>query len=308
MRKCFLFFFLLGFGYQYADAQVRPDSVQVLPAADTTIRADSSAPGLPVSPADSLKRDSLLKLGPVYQAKADSGQKAGTAAVVQEEKKEGIKNGFRGKENFFFVLLGLLMVLGLLKQFFPKYFNDLLRVFLRRTLKQRQIYEQMIQTPLPSLLLNVFFVVTGSMYISYLLNYFSLPINDNFWIQTMIVTAGLSAIYLVKYIGLKFTGWLFNIKATADDYSFIVFMINKVMGILLLPLIIMMLLGNKEVAGFSLFFSWAALGVLVLYRLFLSFRLVHNSVKVSSFHFILYFLGFEIIPLLLIYRLLLLFF
>jgi hypothetical protein len=63
---------------------------------------------------------------------------------------------FHGKELMFYLITALLMVFALLKLGFAKYFNDLFRVFFRTTLKQRQIKEQLIQTPLPSLISMLF--------------------------------------------------------------------------------------------------------------------------------------------------------
>ena len=57
------------------------------------------------------------------------------------------------------------MIFALLKMGFAKYFNDLFRVFFRTTLKQRQIKEQLMQTPLPSLIFNGFFVASAGLYV-----------------------------------------------------------------------------------------------------------------------------------------------
>ncbi|MGZ8559784.1 MAG: hypothetical protein ACXWWC_15685, partial [Chitinophagaceae bacterium] len=57
------------------------------------------------------------------------------------------KKEFQGKELLFYILTALVITFALLKLAFAKYFNDLLRVFFRTTLKQRQIKEQLIQTP-----------------------------------------------------------------------------------------------------------------------------------------------------------------
>ena len=54
--------------------------------------------------------------------------------VIRSEKKL-----FKGKETLFYAIIVLLTVFGLLKLVFAKYFSDLLRVFFRTTLKQRQI-------------------------------------------------------------------------------------------------------------------------------------------------------------------------
>lgn len=214
---------------------------------------------------------------------------------------------YRGKELMFYVLIGLLLLFSLLRQAFPKYFNDLFRLFFRTTLKQRQVREQLIQTPLPSLLLNGFFVVSAGMYLSHVLRYFELDPVGNYWLLSFYCALGLSAGYFVKYLSIRICGWLFSMKEAADSYVFIVFVINKMMGIALLPFLI--LLGFTE-AGFysvAMTLSWIAVFCLFVYRFILAYAAIRNQVKVNPFHFFLYLLAFEIAPLLLVYKGLLLF-
>ena len=221
---------------------------------------------------------------------------------------ESAKKNFQGKELQFYLLVILLLIYGMLKRAFPKYFNDLFRLFFRTTIKQLQVREQLMQTPLPSLLLNIFFVITGSLYISFiLLNVKWNPIN-NFWLMTLYCIGGLSIIYSIKFFSLKVSGWLFNMQSAADAYIFIVFIINKMIGLVLLPFLIMLAFTQRKVYSVSLMLSLIVVVVLFAYRFILTYSAVRNQVKVNPFHFFLYFCAFEIAPLLLIYKALLLFF
>ena len=215
---------------------------------------------------------------------------------------------FQGKEILFYGLLGLLMGFAFLRQAFPKYFTDLFRLFFRTTLKQKQVREQLMQTPLPSLLLNVFFVVSGGLYIDILLHYFgNAPVN-NFWLLFLYCALGLSIIYAVKFLGLKICGWLFNIKEAADTYIFVVFIINKVIGIFLLPFLVLLSFMQGNTFTIAMVLSWCGIGVLLIYRFLMTYSSVRNQVRFNPFHFFLYLSAFEIAPLLLIYKALLFFF
>ena len=118
----------------------------------------------------------------------------------------------------------------------------------------------------------------------------------------------LTIIYLVKFLWLKTAGWLFNLKETADNYIFIVFIINKIIGIFLLPILVLMAFSTPEILDVVMVISWIGLGGLLIYRFILTFAAVHNQINVNLFHFFLYLCAFEIAPLLLIYKALLLFF
>ena len=222
--------------------------------------------------------------------------------------KEGDKKVFQGKEYLFYYLIFLLILFGLLRRAFAKYFYDLFRVFFKTTLKQRQTQEQLLQSSLASVFMNSFFVLSAGLYVNFLLQYFHLVISDNFWLQYVYCIGALAAIYLVKFIGLKITGWLFNVSNTTDSYIFIVFIINKMLGIFLLPFLLLLAFANDPLYSYSMFISWIGLGLLLIYRFILSYNAVRKDVKLNSFHFILYILGFEVIPLLLIYKLLLIIF
>jgi len=213
---------------------------------------------------------------------------------------------FQSKDLQFYTLIALLLIYALLRNTFPKFFNDLFRLFFRTTLKQLQIREQLMQTPLPSLLLNVFFVISGGLYISFLLQHIKL--NDNFWLMSAYCVVGLSIIYFIKFLSLKLLGWLFNMQEVANSYIFVVFIINKMVGILLLPFLVLLAFTQGNIYSVSLTLSWIIIAGLLSYRFVLTYAAIHNQVKVNPFHFFLYLCAFEIAPLFLIYRGLLLFF
>ncbi len=219
----------------------------------------------------------------------------------------GLKQ-FEGKEMLFYVLIGYLLMFALLRQAFSKYFTDLFRLFFRTTLKQRQIRDQLIQTPLPSLLFNTFFVLSAGMYINILLFYYNVAPIENFWLLFLYCCMGLSIIYFVKFIGLKLSGWLFSIPEAAEAYIFVVFIINKVIGIFLLPFLILLSFMQEDGFRVALVLSWCGIGLLLIYRFLLTYVSVRNLVRFNIFHFLIYLLAFEIAPLLLVYKALLFFF
>lgn len=254
--------------------------------------------------------DSLWKTGKdsafFQNAKADSPVLK--INNVTERLQGTLKGPVEGKEVLFYSLILLLLFFALLRNLFPKYFGDLFRLFFRTTLKQRQIKEQMMQTTLPSLIFNLFFVITAALYTDLLLQHFNLSPEKSFWLLFFYCLAGLLSIYLLKYLGLKISGWLFNMEDAANSYIFIVFIVNKMAGIYLLPFIVLLSFMEGDLYQIFLILSWVGIGMLFIYRFILTFSAVHNQIKVNLFHFFLYLCAFEIAPLLLIYKLLLYFF
>jgi hypothetical protein len=275
--------------------KINKDSVVVLLGKD----AISEMPWqflIPVIDSATSFADQLLKDHPYFNFKSKP-------VIVHPEFKV-----FKGKETLFYVLIVFLLTFSLLRQTFPKYFNDLFRLLFRTTLKQKQLREQLMQTPLPSFLLNVFFVFSAGLYSDLLLNYFGLAPIHNFWLLFLYCSGALSVIYTVKFVGLNITGWLFNIKAAADVYAFIVFMINKVIGIFLLPFLVLLSFIQGDAYNIAMALSWFGIAIFFVYRYFLTYTSVRNQVRFNPFHFFLYLCAFEIAPLLLIYKALLFFF
>src|SRR5699024_9667643 len=130
------------------------------------------------------------------------------------------------KDGLFYLMTGLVLTFAIIKLFFSKYLDNLFAVLFRISMKQKQMREQLIQSPLPSLLLNLFFTISGGLYISFLLRYYQLSIPAEPW---QIMTGSillLAGVYLLKFLLLKLMGWIFNISEATDTYIFIVFLVN----------------------------------------------------------------------------------
>ncbi len=208
-------------------------------------------------------------------------------------------------EGLFYLLVGIVFYFALIKAFFPKYLDNLASLFLRASMRQQQLREQLLQAPLPSLLLNILFVITGGIYVCFLTRYYRLAPEINFWLLSIDCCILVGVLYAVKFLILKMTGWVFNIPKATDTYIFIVFMVNKIIGILLLPFLIVLLFSSSPVLEITVVISLSVIAFLFLYRFIASYPSVRNEIKISIFYFFLYLCAFEIAPLLLIYKVLL---
>lgn len=211
---------------------------------------------------------------------------------------------WQGKEAIFYSIIVLLLFFALIKNSFIRYLYDLFRTYFQTTIKQKQIKEQLLQNPLPSLLLNLFFAFSGGMFVALLLQDFKLASQFNFWWLYLYCVLGLITIYALKFIFLKLLGWAFQLSEATDSYIFIVFATNKIIGISLLPFLVLLALTYGTVNHAAMTFSIIIVLGLLVYRFFLSYLSVSRIIRLSVFHFFLYLFAFELIPLLLINKLL----
>lgn len=208
----------------------------------------------------------------------------------------------------FYYLLSLLMIFALILASQRKYFSDLFRVFFRTSLRVNQIREQLLQSGLPSLLFNLFFFISGGSFLFLLLRYANHPAVAHPYqllAGSILFTA---ALYACKFIILHFSGWIFGMSKITDTYVFIVFMINKVVGVLLIPFLMMIAFSPRPIAAVMVTVALCFVAALFLYRFLRAFGTVNREINLSRFHFLLYLLAFEVAPLFVIYRLFTLYF
>jgi hypothetical protein len=205
----------------------------------------------------------------------------------------------------FYVMVGILFVFALIRLWFTKYLGNLFTLFFRVSMRQHQIREQVLQAPLPSLLLNGLFVVSGGLFASFLLRNYGFGLRTDFWLLFLNCAGLLATIYLVKFLLLKLAGWIFGIQQATDTYIFIVFLTNKMLGIFLLPFLVMLSFSGTLAREVQITAALAMILMFYIYRFIVSFGPVRKEIKVSGFHFFLYLCAFEILPLFLIYKVLL---
>jgi hypothetical protein len=209
------------------------------------------------------------------------------------------------KDGLFYLIAGFVLVFALLRLIFDKYLENVFAVLFTISLKQKQMREQLIQSPLPSMLLNIFFAISGGIFASFVLQHYGVKFAYEPWQVILGCILALASVYAVKYLLLKLMGWIFNITEATDTYIFIVFLINKLLGILLIPVVVVMAFSGEPFAGISVIIALIMIAVFFLYRYIAAYEPVRREIKVSQVHFMIYLLAFELSPLLLIYKVLL---
>lgn len=282
--------------------------IMLLPAslcaqqADTTIGPQDSLITLPITDsAAKLIQADTVKVRAVNQPAFMLKNKLLNSGAVPVSLEVQRKN-HESKELFFYMVAGLVLLLAMLKYFYSRYFNNLFRVFFNTSLRQNQITDQLLQAKLPSFLFNIFFVISGGFYVYALLSHFKLAGTGNEWIFIFSSIALMSLIYFIKFCTLTFTGWVTGLRESVNVYIFVIFLINKIIGIFLVPFIIFLSFSNVQLGKIAALGSLIIIGVFLLLRFFRSYGLVQNQLKISKFHFLLYITGLEILPLLLIYK------
>ncbi len=203
------------------------------------------------------------------------------------------------KDFIFYLLVGLMFFVAFIRFIFPKYFQNTFRLFFQTTFRQKQTREQLLQENFGSLLLNLLFIVSTSIYLAIVLNFYNYWQFSFSWL-VIYSALGLFTIYFGKFLFLTFIGWVFNVKDAAETYIFIVFLINKIIGVMLIPFILIMAFSDKPTTEAVITASLILIGFMFLYRYLIGMKSFRRDVKISPLHFFIYLCGVEIAPLLLI--------
>lgn len=97
-------------------------------------------------------------------------------------------------------------------------------------------------------------------------------------------------------------GWISDIRPVTDNYIFIIFLINKITGILLVPFIVVLAFSMPQWINAVATVSLLVLGLFFLSRYVKSYGVIERKIPINPFHFIIYIIGAEVLPLVVIYK------
>ena len=283
-------------------AQQKPDSTSIIDTTSMIPSADSTI-------TDSIQRaaDSLLILQKKKSIRdTASYKKLMTHPYLPMQTKPSFRiNELRIAPNFdgrFYLIIGMLFYLAFIKVTFPKYFSNVFQLIFQSPIRQKQTREQLQQNNLASLFSNILFILNASIFVS-------LSAIKNGWVDLTLYSCiaysvvGFTTLYLFKFLFLWLSGWLFSQREAIGNYSFIVFLTNKVMGVFLIPAILLLAFSPLTVQDFAYNSALIIISFLFVYRYLISFSIVRASLKVSAFHFFLYLCTCEVLPMLVLYKL-----
>jgi len=238
-------------------------------------------------------QDSFFKVHPLFATK-------GTVSFTSKE------HLFLDKTFEFYFILVLIAIIGLIRYFEPQYLSDLFRSLISPPHSGLTNKEKTQSASFLSFCLNIFFTISVAVYVFYLLdfiapNYVS-DSHKTFLIPILAFT--FMMIYLGKYLVIKFSGWAFRIEDITERYLYNVFVLNKVLGIILLPFVVVIAFGNVVFEQTAQYISIALIWLMFLYRYVRSWQVFGTFFRYSKFHFFTYLCASELLPLAVLMKLL----
>jgi O-antigen/teichoic acid export membrane protein len=131
---------------------------------------------------------------------------------------------------------------------------------------------------------------------------FSLGTEVNFS-SFLIVALAVFALYAVKIILLKILGFILDKQQAMNEYIFTVFLVNQVIAIGLIPVNIFMAYGSPSLAIMSIYTGIILLVIAFIVKVGKGTLGALAGGEITLFYLLLYLCTFEILPLLLGYKL-----
>ena len=318
MQKCLIVLFSI-FCFLSVHAQ-KTDSLSVKNKVDSTIKKKKPIKTITVAAVatDTTKkkidsssiRPSIVRstvAGHPYNAKEVFKKLFNLPHVSSDVKPVYMVNQVHVTENddiLFYALIGVFLFLGVLKTIYPTYFRSLYRSFFRPANNKLQSKENVSQNNVSSLLFNLFFVISAGLCISLWAKYTGVLTKIPFWLLWCYASLILVIAYLIKYLVILLSGWVFDMQQEATSYNHIVFLVNKVIGLAILPLILLLAFPTNTIITTAATITLSVIGLLLIYRYVISFSIIRSSLKVSPLHFFIYLCAIEVVPILIIYKIL----
>lgn len=213
--------------------------------------------------------------------------------------KNGLYSPARIRPNLewiFYSFLFLFLLTAMLAKYSSGLMMKLWKIYLNDGFIYRQSKEQMSQQPLVSSTLNFLFILSSGLFI-----FFGLGWNHDFsgevrWMILVVSFIIIALIYLFKHIFFKILGWAFGQEEAFDDYLFVVFLNNKLAGLIFLFSSFMMAFSSYGSNSLIFKLTLFLIGLMLAYRILRGYQIFSRQSRIGLFTLLLAFISLELIP------------
>jgi len=220
------------------------------------------------------------------------------------------QNDYKELFNANWIMISLIVIflfLAWIRVFYNKVLKLTVRSAFNSLISNRSFREKNTLTIWGSFILNVFFILSAGFFIYLLFTFYGYRIGNFSGFSTYAVLClTLLIIYVVKLISTSLVGVIFDGSKSIAEYIHNVFIYNKTLGIFILPFIL--IVPYIPDPGKEIFLDIGGLLIIIMYllRLFRGIKLGFK-INVSILYMILYLCTLEIFPVMIVYKLFILY-
>jgi len=213
------------------------------------------------------------------------------------------KQKFVGNKDWFLgILIVIFLILGWIQVNHGKRLIQIFNAFKSNLYVNLIIRENDSLMQRASIALNTVFILVTALFIYQINLFYNWILNDSYGVVFFFqISCLILLIYLIKKSLLQITGFVFKTQEINSKYIFNIFLMNKILGIALLPIVICIAFLPQCERGLIplglaiVFFSY-------IYRLVRGLILGGSESNLSIFYLFLYLCTFEILPLIVLLK------
>lgn len=199
-------------------------------------------------------------------------------------------------EWIFYSFLSLFLFTAIVGRYSNGLLRKLWKIYINDGFIYRQAKDQMSQQPLFSIALNVLFIFSGGLFL-----FFGMDWDHQFtgklrWYILLSSITAIALVYLFKNIFFRILGWAFKQEEAFEDYLFVVFLNNKLMGLILLFASFLMAFSSSSFSAFIFKLTLFLVVIMLFYRLMRGYQVFSRQSRIGLFSLLLAFISLELIP------------
>lgn len=206
-----------------------------------------------------------------------------------------------------FTIILLLIVFGFvwIWVFYQKILRQIINAFFSSSVANQIVRDENILIQRASVMLSILFYLVSALFLYQISMAFEwkAPWLTNGFSRLIIFALFIALAYSVKLILLKLMGYLFHLDKQVATYIFNIFLMNNILGIVLLPAVILQAYVDTPFTNSIYIGIVILIAAVFLYRLIRGVFIGLTIPRFSVFYLFLYLCAFEIAPLALIFKL-----
>lgn len=184
-----------------------------------------------------------------------------------------------------------------------KIIQQLFAAFVNNSVTNQIVRDENILVQKASVMLSLVFYFTAALLLYEVSVYFNWEyrIIGKGIVRFIIFVLFIASAYSFKMVFLKMMSMVFKMDRAFSTYIFNIFLINNIIGIMLIPLLVLIAFFPEATSVFI----WAGIGMLLagyLYRIFRGLIIWTSLSRFSLYYLILYLCALEIAPLLILFK------
>ena len=221
-----------------------------------------------------------------------------------------IENADRNVDNdkqlsrFLFLVLSFDMILlTILAILFSGYFARIFDAFQSENLMAQLYRERATGFSFPFIILYLIFFINAGIFLFLALDYFDINIAMGNFPLLLTCIGLITLVYLGRHIFLSIMANILPVEKQVRLYSFMINIFNIITGLALIPINLFIGFGPELSTGFFVYLGFIVFTLIFIFRSLRSLAIANRLLTMYLFHFLLYICTTEIVPLVIIFKL-----